>query len=232
MAELIGRGPVVLDLLCAAFKDDDLEIARCAEKCAVRIQEEDVAVDVAPAAVRLLTAGKTAGAVETMFAYLPFADNDSVADETRTLGFAPWPVRRANRILPSLPGWKTRCRRRAAAGEALAADDQKPAVRKLLQMRAFVRLRIALPGRRKETEASPVLIESCRSSVNAGLASGRVSTDSARAVPACRVSGHRRGRPQEMSRCLARLVAEEGKVDLASSGNAEAARLHAGGPAR
>jgi len=50
MAELIGRGPVVLEMLREAAKDDDLEIVRRAEKCLARIEEKDVSDDVAPAA--------------------------------------------------------------------------------------------------------------------------------------------------------------------------------------
>ncbi len=164
MAEIIGRGPVVQDLLVQASHDDDLEIARRAEKSLARIREQDAAVEVAPAAARLLAARKPAGTVETLFAYLPFADNDGIAEETREVlallahkGGKVHPVLRAGLSDP-VP------LRRAAAGEALCRaglEDQKPAVRKLLDdPDPFVRLRISIAlANAKEKDAIPVLID-------------------------------------------------------------------------
>lgn len=40
-AELIARGPAVVEMLKAALVDADLEIVRRAEKCLARIQESD-----------------------------------------------------------------------------------------------------------------------------------------------------------------------------------------------
>ncbi len=54
LADLIARGPMVVEMLHAATRDDNLEIARRAEKALTRIHERDVAADVVPAAVRLL----------------------------------------------------------------------------------------------------------------------------------------------------------------------------------
>src|SRR5947209_2437170 len=79
MAELIGRGPAVVEPLRTAIKDTDLETARRAGQCVARIQARDIGVEVVAAAARLLAARKPAGAVETMLAYLPFVDKESSA---------------------------------------------------------------------------------------------------------------------------------------------------------
>lgn len=163
-AELIGRGPVVIELLREAAKDNDLEIAKRAEKCLARIQEKDVAVDVPAAAARLMGARKPAGAVETMLAYLPFADNDSVADEVRhVLATLAVTDGKAHPILVAGLTDKMALRR-AAAGEALGnagAGDQKTSVRKLLaDPNPFVRLRVAMAlVHAKDKDAVPVLID-------------------------------------------------------------------------
>ncbi|HWY85343.1 MAG TPA: HEAT repeat domain-containing protein [Gemmataceae bacterium] len=164
MAELIGRGPAVVEVLREAARDQDLEIARRVEKCLARIQDKDIPAEALPAAARLLAARKPAGAVETMLAFLPFANNDSVADETRTLlallarqGSEPYPALIAGLADP-LPV------RRAAAAEALCRaglEGQKPAVRKLLADHdPFVRLRVAIAlANARDKAAIAVLID-------------------------------------------------------------------------
>src|SRR5438067_7522014 len=81
--ELIARGPVVVELLKEHLKGPDPEIARRAEKCIERIKEKDVPPDVPAAAARLLADRKPAGTVAALLAYLPFADNEGVAEEVR-----------------------------------------------------------------------------------------------------------------------------------------------------
>src|SRR5262245_29928278 len=49
-AELVARGPVVVELLKEHLKGADLEIARRAEKCIERIKEKDLPADVPAAA--------------------------------------------------------------------------------------------------------------------------------------------------------------------------------------
>ena len=94
MNELIAKGPGVVEMLREAAKDGDLEIARRAEKCLIRIEEKDAPIDVAPAVVRLLAVRRPPGAVETMLAFLPFAGNEAIADEVR--GFLEaWPKKTA-----------------------------------------------------------------------------------------------------------------------------------------
>jgi hypothetical protein len=189
MAELIGRGPAVVQMLQEVVKDKDLEIARRAEKCLARIQEKEVAPEVLPAAARLLAARKPAGAVETMLAYtphLPYADEESnIAEEARNLLTSlakqdgkPHPaIIRA--LSDSLPA------RRAAAGEALCRArliDDKHAVRKLLaDPDPFVRLRLALAlAHARDKEAIPVLIDTLprrpQSLGQAGRREGRRAT--------------------------------------------------------
>jgi HEAT repeat protein len=164
MAELIGRGPMVLEMLRVASKDDDLETSRRAQKCLARILEKDVAVDVPPAALRVLAVRKPAGTVETVLAYLPFADNDNVADEA--LSLLTQRARQEGKPHPALvAALKDELPvRRAAAGEVLCRaglDEQKPHVRKLLEdADPYVRLRVALAlVTAREKEAVPVLID-------------------------------------------------------------------------
>jgi HEAT repeat protein len=165
LAELIGRGPAILELVRAATRDDNVEIARRAEKVLARIQDKDVPIEVLPAVVRLLTARRPSQAVATMLAYLPYADNDSIADETRDL--LATLARRENKVDPALAAALTDPLplRRAAAGEALTRaglPDQLPAVRKLLgDADSYVRLRVAmaLANYTRDKTAVPILID-------------------------------------------------------------------------
>jgi hypothetical protein len=162
--ELISRGPAVIEMLREALKSPDLEIVRRAERCLHRIQDMDYSVDVPAAAARLLIVRKPPKAIETLLAYLPFADNDTVADEVRnTLGALAVKDGKADAVLVAALQDKAALRR-ATAGEALikaAAKDQKAAVRKLLDdPEPVVRLRIAMAlTLAKERAAVPVLID-------------------------------------------------------------------------
>jgi HEAT repeat protein len=161
-AELAAIGPVALPLLKQATKDPDVEIARRAEDC-IHLIEQDYNATVVPAAVRLLALRRPPGAVETLLAYAPFADDETVADEVRTALAAlavhdgkPDPALVAA-LTDKAPA------RRSAAAVALwrgNAAGERDAVRKLLEdPDAGVRLRVALAlvaGREKE--AVPVLI--------------------------------------------------------------------------
>ncbi|MBI3408862.1 MAG: PQQ-binding-like beta-propeller repeat protein [Planctomycetes bacterium] len=162
LSELTRRGPVVAEMLREATKSDDLEIARRAEKILARIKEQDVPVKALPAAVRLLAHRRPTEAVATLLAYLPFADNDAVAEEVRAAllrlssdNGKPHPILVAG-LTDKLPF------RRAASGEALCKlPGQETAVRKLLaDTDAFVRLRVALAlTYARDKEAVPVLID-------------------------------------------------------------------------
>ena len=146
-ADLMNRGPVVVELLREHLKDADLEVARRAEQCVQRIRDKDYAPDVPAAAVRLLLQRKPAGTVEALLAYLPFADSEGVADEVRN-GLTTLAVSdgKPDKILVAALTDKLPVRR-AAAGEALCrakVESEKPAVLKLLKdADAGVRLRVA-----------------------------------------------------------------------------------------
>lgn len=146
-AALILRGPAVRTLLRAALTDHDLEIARRAERCLAQIRDNDVASAVPAAALRVVAQRKPVGAVEAVLAFLPFADNESTADEARNaLAQLAATGGKADPIF--LAALTDRAAiRRAAAGEALARaaiPEHLPAVRKLLtDPDATVRFRVA-----------------------------------------------------------------------------------------
>jgi hypothetical protein len=164
VADLVARGPVVLELLKEAVEDRDLEISRRAERCRQRIQQKDYPVDVPAAAARLLARRKPAGAVEVLLAYLPYADKDNAADEVRN-ALTALAVRdgQPDPALVAALTDKVPVRRAAAAGALCRANvaDQKPAVRKLLQdPDREVRLCVAVAlAYAKERDAVPVIID-------------------------------------------------------------------------
>lgn len=162
--DLVSRGPVVLEMLADAVNSESLEVSKRAERCIKRIKEKDVAIDVPMAAMRLLGKAAPKDTVDVLFAYLPFADNDYIAEEARAIlskaGIAdgkPHPTLVAG-LSDKLPI------RRAAAGEVLArvpAKDDAAKVRALLKdPDGFVRLRVSMAlALNKDREAVPVLIE-------------------------------------------------------------------------
>jgi hypothetical protein len=166
MTELVARGPVVNEFLRAALEASDLEIARRVERCLQRIAERDVPVNVPAAAVRVLADRKPKEAVEVIVAYLPFADNDAVIDESREL-LAQLGMPEG-KLHPSLVAALADAHpaRRAAAGETLCKvtlKEQRPAIGKLLEDRdAQVRFRVAraLVLASREKTPLPTLIAS------------------------------------------------------------------------
>src|SRR5262249_30712094 len=82
-AELVTLGPPAAPLLRQATKDADIEIVRRAEKCLRRI-DQHTGPAVTAAAAHLLAVRRPAGAVEALLAYVPFADDDTVADALRS----------------------------------------------------------------------------------------------------------------------------------------------------
>jgi outer membrane protein assembly factor BamB len=158
-AALIARGPVVLELLHQAQRSADLEVARRAERCVKKIEEKDYPPQVPVAAARLLRQRKPAGAVEVLLAYLPFADNEGIADEVRgTLtAVAVRDGRPEKALVAALADASPLLR--GAAGEALCRTD-KVAVRKLLtDADATVRARVATAlTLAEDRDAVPILI--------------------------------------------------------------------------
>lgn len=162
--ELIGRGPVVVELLKEHLKDADLEVSRRAEQCVQKIKDKDYPPDVPAAAARLLVERKPAGTLEALFAYLPFADNDGVADEVRN-GLAKLAVRdgKPEKLLVAALADKNPVRRGAAAEALTRAKSaaERPTVLKLLKdPEPGVRLRVALAlVLAEEPAAVPELID-------------------------------------------------------------------------
>jgi HEAT repeat protein len=162
-AELISLGPVAVPLLRQAANDlDDIDTAARARQCLQQLDGSNAAA-LSMAAARVLAQQKPAGAAAVLLAYLPFAEDEQVADE---VGRALQAVaRRDSKPDPALvealkDGVPIR---RAVAAEVLArtgTDTARSAVRPLLQdARPTVRLRtaLALAGAR-DAEAVGVLI--------------------------------------------------------------------------
>jgi hypothetical protein len=162
--ELVNRGPVVVEMLRAALKSNDLEVSRRAAKCLQRIQEADYAREVPAAAARLLAVRKPAGTAAVLLAFLPFAENEILSDEVRTTltAVAIQNGKASRELIEALQDRSPL--RKAAAAEALCragAKDHMPAIRKLLHDPSpIVRLRVGMTlAQAKEREAVPVLID-------------------------------------------------------------------------
>src|SRR5262245_38315914 len=82
-AELIACGlPAVTLLRRAAATQEDVEVARRAERCLTAIERVPSAA-LSAAVARLISKRRPEGAVGALLAYLPMADDESVADEVR-----------------------------------------------------------------------------------------------------------------------------------------------------
>lgn len=163
--ELVDLGKPASPYLRRALRSSDLEIARRAEECLRLIDEHDGRPGLAGVVARLIAIRKPPGAGQTLLAYLPFAENESVLEEAQAALAAvaaarPKPEAAIVAALSApLPV------RRAAAAEALAAHPD-PAMRSqvkgLLKDRdPYVRLRTAMAlVSRNEKAGVPVLIDS------------------------------------------------------------------------
>ncbi len=133
VVELVARGRPVLPLLRAALKNSDLEVSRRAQRCLQRIEEEP-ANRMPAAAFRLLALRKPVAAVETLLNYLPFAEEDTLADAELTLSTLAMREGKPDAALLEALG-NSQPVVRGAAAEALAkagGPQALPAVRKLL----------------------------------------------------------------------------------------------------
>jgi HEAT repeat protein len=160
VVEVVARGRVMLPMLREAIKTSALEVVQRAQRCIQRIEAEP-ANRLPGAALRLLGLRKPAGAAETILAYLPFAEEDNLADVHTAMARVaqrdgkpdPAMVRALEDKLSFV---------RAAAGEALAlggGPDALPAVRKLLEDDdKTVRLRVGMALAPRDARAVPVLI--------------------------------------------------------------------------
>jgi HEAT repeat protein len=163
--DLVGLGLVAVPFLRRALNSADIEIVRRAEECLRRIEEKDSRVGIPVAVAHLVVARKPPGAAEALLAFLPFAENDNVADEVQAaLTAVAARDRKPERAVLAALGDPSPVRR-AAAAEALCracGADARAEVRRLLQdADATVRLRTALAlAGLKEREAILVLIDS------------------------------------------------------------------------
>jgi hypothetical protein len=162
-AQLVQIGVRAKSVLLEALKNPDLEVAVRARDCLRRIDQGTTAL-VVSAAGRMLVERKPEGATEVLLNYLPFAEDDSIADDVRT-DLVALAVRdgRPDPVLVSALTDKLPLKR-GAAGEALCkagAKEQMPAIRNLLHdSDASARLRVGLAlSAAGEKEAIPVLID-------------------------------------------------------------------------
>ena len=158
--ELVARGRPVLPYLKEALKNTELEIVRRAQRCIQRIEEEP-GQRLPATAFRLLALRKPAGALETLLAYLPFAEDETFMEMHSAMAALAVRDGKPDPALVVALG-HSQPLVRATAAEALArANDVKsrPAVRKLLADADInVRLRVALALARHDVQAVPVLI--------------------------------------------------------------------------
>jgi hypothetical protein len=160
---LVARGAPAEPLLKQALKNPDIEVVRRAEECLRQIKR-GVGASVPLAAARLLARRNPPETAQVLLAYLPFADNELVADEVRnTLAAA---ALREGKPAPVLVAGLTDkdALRRATAAEALCragAKDLRPAIKKLLKDEdPGVRLRTALAlAADHDRDAVPTLID-------------------------------------------------------------------------
>ncbi|MGH7171915.1 MAG: HEAT repeat domain-containing protein, partial [Gemmataceae bacterium] len=163
-AEVQGMGSLIVPLLRqAARHSDDLEIRNRARDCLSHM-ERNKSLPLSAITARLIALRKPAGAAETLLAYIPFSDEETLQAEVQlalnAVGFTdgkPEPV-----LVRALSD--AQAARRAAAAEALCLGGDRqhlPTIRKLLSdSEPAVRLKtaLALAGIR-EREAVPALIE-------------------------------------------------------------------------
>jgi hypothetical protein len=163
-AELVALGLTAVPFLRQAVTARDPEIIHRAEACLRSIDQRGAGMGVPGAVARLLAARKPSGTTEVLLAFLPFAENDAVAEEVLAAlcqaGVAngkPDPALLAA-LGDQLPA------RRAAAAEVLCRScsvEFRAELRKLLRdPEPLVCLRTALGlAKAKDKEAVPVLID-------------------------------------------------------------------------
>lgn len=162
-ADLLALGPAAAPLLRQAQQtSSDIEVVRRSERC-LQLIEKTYSAAIAAAAARVLAIRKPEGTVETLLAYLPFADEEAVVEEVRaTLIAAGVRGGQVDKGLVNAVQDKLAIRR-AIAGEVLVrvgTAEQRTAMHKLLKdADPSVRLRVGLAlVERKDKEALPTLI--------------------------------------------------------------------------
>jgi HEAT repeat protein len=160
--ELIALGPRAASLLRQTIESGDAKSMAAVRQCLTAL-ERGTNKPMPEAALRLLALRQPRGGVAAMLAYVPFAENESVAALLADL-LASVGIRDGKPDAALVAALQDKvAARRAAAATALCkgkADDELAAVRPLLKdADAVVRLRTALAlAGRGEKEAVPVLI--------------------------------------------------------------------------
>jgi hypothetical protein len=164
VGDLIEIGLPAVGLLRAGLSDSDVEIARRCERCLKKIEGDVPIAKRSAAAARLLAVRKPQGAAAVLLAYLPFADDEIVAEELRDAlaGVALFDGRLDPALESSLAD--PLAIRRGAAAVALIRSGAPAAIasgrRALADKDPEVRLRtaIALVTYAKDREAVPKMI--------------------------------------------------------------------------
>jgi hypothetical protein len=158
-AEVVRYGLPAAGLLREATHDKDVEIARRAETCLKQIEKVPGA-ELSAAAARAVAKKKPDGAVDVLLAFLPFADDETVADEIHeTLAaLAAGGGKGDPALLKALDD--PRPTYRSTAGEALIRANIADARRLMTDPDAEVRLRVVLAAvtRTKDKAAVAALI--------------------------------------------------------------------------
>jgi hypothetical protein len=162
--DLVALGPPVIPLLRQAMPGADLEVTTRLEQCLKQIARNHEGDTLPVVAARLLALRKPVGAVETLLAYVAYADDEEMKWEVAKglQHLAGTDVNGPPALVKSLQD--ASAVRRAIAGEVLAGAtgaEVRAAVRKLLaDPDPAVRLRVAVAlVCAADKEAVPALIE-------------------------------------------------------------------------
>jgi hypothetical protein len=163
--DLVRAGRPALAVLRTAADDSDFEVSRRARACIEEIDNPGFAAR-GVAAARLLAVRKPPGAVETLLAFLPFADEESVEDAVLdTLLVLGMKDGRADAAVAAAATASERARRMAAAhvlGRATVPEQRRMAHRMLTDADQTVRFRaavsLAMVGDREAVPALAALL--------------------------------------------------------------------------
>jgi outer membrane protein assembly factor BamB len=161
--QLVAIGAPAVSFLTKAKSDEDVEVARRAEQC-LKLIEKSAGPAVTTAALRVLAHRKPAGTAEVLLNFLPFADDETVADEVRHSLTAVAAVDgKPDKNVEAALEDKSPVRRAAAVQALVRAGnaEQRTAFHKYLKdSDANVRLQAALAFFDQKDNASvPVLID-------------------------------------------------------------------------
>jgi HEAT repeat protein len=163
VADLVAYRTAGAPLLTQATKNTDPEIARNAERC-LRLINAAPGAALSATNARVMGLRKPKGAVEILLGYLPFADDETVAEDVRnSLAAMALEDGKPHKSIVAALTDKLPARRAAAAEALLQAGltNEKEALAKLLKdPDVLVRMRVALAlAEARHKEAVPVLID-------------------------------------------------------------------------